>query len=163
MSAGVQLRDKFKFVTGLGPVVPSSAAPRWVSLKNYQHLTILVTVQNGTTVTGSAIGLSQATAVAGTGAKTLPFTRMWQNIDNAAGDAYTETAVSSNTFTTDSTNSKTLKYIIEVDAQDLDVQNGFDCVRATVGNATAATVSVEYILGVGYTGNVAKMPSAVVD
>ena len=41
----------------------------------------------------------------------------------------TETAVTNNTFTTSTTNSKLLRYVIDVLASDLDVDNGFDCIR----------------------------------
>lgn len=143
---GTRLVDKIKFLRALHSVTPSSSTPKWVSLKNYNHLTIIVAFKNATTVTGSAIALQQATAVAGTSAKALAFTKMWAIVDDASSAALTETAVSSNTFTTDATNSKTGFYIIEVDADDLDTNNGFDCVQATTGNATAATITVDYIL-----------------
>lgn len=162
--SGTRLVDKVKLVTALKPAIPSSASPAYVSLKDYNHLTIVVNVSNATTVTGSAITLNQATAVAGTSAKALGFTKMWSDIDCAAADALAQVAVVSNTFTTDATNSKVLKYVIEVDAADLDVTNGFNCVQVGVANATAATVSVEYILsGARFGGNVALMPSAILD
>jgi len=91
-------------------------------------------------VTGSTITLKQATAVAGTGEKALAFTRMLANIDTGASQTMVETAVSSNTFTTDTTNSKNLLYIIEVDSDALDVANGFDCIRVD-GTGHAATAS----------------------
>jgi hypothetical protein len=160
----MRLVDKLKPVIGLDPVVPSSSTPDYVSLKNYKHLTAIVLVKNATTVTGSAITLLQASAVAGTGEKALAFTKVWANTDTGAGDTLTETAVSSNTFTTNSTNSKNLMYVIEVDAQDLDIDNGFDCVRVGTGNATAATVTVLYILSQPrYSGSVGDLPSAIVD
>ena len=37
-------------------------------------------------------------------------------------------------------------YVIEVKAEDLDVNNGFDCIRAGTADATAATVTVTYFL-----------------
>ena len=51
-----------------------------------------------------------------------------------------ETAVTSNTFTTQTVNSKDSLYIIEVDSQELDVANGFDCIRVD-GTGHAATAS----------------------
>jgi len=52
--------------------------------------------------------------------------------------------------------------VIEVDASELDMANGFDCIRVGTGNATAATVTVLYILSnPRYAG--ASMPSAIVD
>lgn len=133
-----------KWVTGLAPFTPSTTTPDYVSLKNYNKLTVIILADNATTVTGSAITLKQATAVAGTGEKALAFTTQWANIDTAASDTLVETAVTSNTFTTDATDAKNLMYVIEVDAADLDVANSFDCVRVGTGDATASVLSVCY-------------------
>lgn len=112
----------------------------YVSMKGYQRCQIIISIADGTTVTGSTITLKQATAVAGTGEKALAFTRMLANTDYAASKTMTETAVTSNTFTTQTTNSKDSLYIIDVDASDLDVANGFDCLRVD-GTGHAATAS----------------------
>lgn len=112
----------------------------YVSMKGYQRCQIIISIADGTTVTGSTITLKQATAVAGTGEKALAFTRMLANTDYAASKTMVETAVTSNTFTTQTTNSKDSLYIIDVDASDLDVANGFDCLRVD-GTGHAATAS----------------------
>lgn len=112
----------------------------YVSMKGYQRCQIIISIADGTTVTGSTITLKQATAVAGTGEKALAFTRMLANTDYVASKTMTETAVTSNTFTTQTTNSKDSLYIIDVDASDLDVANGFDCLRVD-GTGHAATAS----------------------
>lgn len=164
MGSGLRLIDKQKFVEGLPPQTPSSSTPDYVSLKFYKHLTIVIQAKNATTVTGSAITLKQATDVAGTSEKALSFSKMWADVDTGAGDTLTETAVSSDTFTTNATNSKNLLYVIEVDASDLDVDNGFDCVRLGTGNATATVLNVLYILSEpSYAGDVGSLPSAIVD
>lgn len=164
MASGTRLIDRAKIVTGLDSIVPSTSTPDYVSLKAYNHLTVIILVSNATTVTGSAITLKQASAVAATGEKALAFTKMWQNLDTGATDTLVETAVTSSTFTTLTTNSKKAMYIIEVDATDLDVANSFDCVRAGTADATAATLTVLYILrGARYGGNVATFPSAILD
>jgi hypothetical protein len=147
MVSGTRFVDKSKFVCALHSILPSGAVPKWVSLKGYNHLTAIVTFKNATTVTGSAIGLSQATNVAGATPKVVPFTKTWANLDDAASVALTETAVVSNTFTTSAVNSKSGFYIIEVDADDLDINNGFDCIQVTVGNGVANAIEVDYILG----------------
>lgn len=163
MPSGIRLVDKLGVVQALAPTTPSGAAPAWISLKNAKALTIVISCKNATTVTGSAIALSQATAVAGTSAKSLAFTQAWRNIDTAAADGLASFAVTGNTFTTDNTNSKNLLYAIEVNPEDLDTANGFDCVRVTCGNATAATIDAMYLIQPFYSGNVAKMPSFIVD
>lgn len=156
------LVENMKIVTGLAPILPSTSTPDYVSLKNYQHLTVIILADNATTVTGSAITLKQATAVAGTSEKALGFSWVWANTDTAAGDTLTKTAVTSNTFTTDATNAKNLMYVIEVDASTLDLANGFDCVRAGTGNATASVLSVTYILSNSRFSD-ATPPAAITD
>lgn len=146
MNLNANLTEQIKIVEGLLGVVPSTSTPDYVSLKNFERALVLISVKNATAVTGSAITLKQATAVAGTGEKPLAFTKALRNLDTAAADALSEFAVSNNTFTTDNTNSKNLMYAIEVKAEDLDANGGFDCIRAGTGDATAATVTVTYLL-----------------
>lgn len=160
MNLNAGLSEQAKFVNGLLGVVPSTSSPAYVSLKNYERVTINILVKNATTVTGSAITLKQATAVAGTNEKALAFSKVKRNVDMGAGDTLTEVDVTSNTFTTDATNSKNLRYVIEVKAEDLDVNNGFDCIRVGTGDATAATVTVEYVL---WGRKYSTMPSAIAD
>jgi len=112
----------------------------YVSLKNHKKIQIIISIADGTTVTGSTITLKQATAIAGTNEKALAFTRMLANTDYATSKTMVETAVTSNTFTTQTVNSKDSLYIIEVDADALDVANGFDCIRVD-GTGHAATSS----------------------
>jgi hypothetical protein len=126
---------------------------KYVSLKNYRRVTVVIDILNGTTVTGTTVTLKQATAVAGTSEKALAFTRMLANTDVAAAQTMTETAVTSNTFTSDTTNSKSLRYIIEVDSEQLDTANGFDCFRVDCTGAANSTGTVGYILwGARYNG-----------
>lgn len=112
----------------------------YVSMKNFARARITIVIADGTTVTGSAITLKQATAIAGTSEKALAFTRMLANTDYAASKTMVETAVTSNTFTTQTMNSKDSVYIIDVDASDLDIANGFDCFRVDcTGHAATAS------------------------
>lgn len=139
--------------TAIGALATTVGDAAYVSLKNYRKVRVTIDVTNATTVTGGTVTLKQATAVAGTNEKALAFTRMLANIDVAAGQAMTETAVTNNTFTTDTTNSKRLRYVIDVDADDLDVANGFDCFRVDVAGMASATGQVSYDLyGARYSG-----------
>ena len=118
-------------------------------MKGYAKIAIEILVKNATTVTGSAITLKQAKTTGGASEKALAFSTIYENLDtenSSTGDTLTEAAVSSSTFTTNTTNNKSLYYLIEVDASDLDVVNGFTCVRLGTGDSTAATLSVTYHL-----------------
>lgn len=146
MQLNALLSEQVKFVTGLDSVVPSTSTPDYVSLKNWERICIIILQKNATTVTGSAITVKQATAVAGTSEKAVSFTKAYRNVDTGAADVLSEFTVTSDTFTTQSVNSKNAMYVIEIKAEDLDVNNGFDCIRAGTGDATAATITVLYAL-----------------
>jgi len=146
MQQFLRLLDKGKVVVGLAPITPSTSTPDYVSLKNYQKCTIIIVYDNDSTVTGSAITLKQATAVAATGEKTLGFTKQYANADISANDTLTETDVTSDTFTTDDTDNKNGIHLIEVDADDLDRDNNFDCLRAGTGDGANMVLAVIYVL-----------------
>lgn len=141
-----RLSDEVFPVTGLAPITPSSSTPDYVSLRGYSGLTAIIIADNGSTVTGSAITLKQASAVDGTGEKALEFDTVLANVDTGAASTLVETAVTSDTFTTDTTDAKNLLYVIDVPLDNLDTANGFDCVRVGTGNAANTVVSVIYLL-----------------
>jgi hypothetical protein len=164
MSGSINILDRLHVVEGLAPVVPSSSTPDYVSLKDARCAGVLIHAKNATTVTGSAITLLQAKTVAGGGEKALPFTAYYVKADTAAADApWTKVTATSNTFTTDATDSKNALYFIPVDPASLDVTAEFDCIRAGTANATAATISVLYLIEPKFGGNPALMKPAIVD
>lgn len=155
MNLNTRLDEQVALVQATSMVALTSTAgdASYVSLKNYAGAMVTIDVLNGSTVTGGVVTLAQAKAVAGTGEKALAFTRMLANTDVGAGQAMTETAVSSSTFTTGTTNSKRLRYVIDVKASDLDANNGFDCLRVDVDSMANAIGLVSYVLyGARYNG-----------
>ena len=76
------LHETVKIVRGFTPVATGSNSGDWVSLKGYYACQVQLWITNATTVTGSAVTFAQATAVAGTGTKTLTFPgTYWKNED----------------------------------------------------------------------------------
>ena len=157
-----RLTDKVKIVMGCAPAALTSTAGDgdYVSLKGYRKCTIVIAILNGTTVTGGAITLLQATSVAGGSAKALSFSTALRNIDCAAADALASFTVSSDTFTTDATNAKQLLYVIDVDASQLDVANGFDCLRVDSASMANAVGCALYFL---HPQRYSSAPSAITD
>ena len=146
---GLNLTDAAKIVYGspiIGALATTNGDCDYVSLKNFSRCTVVIAVDNATTVTGGAVTLKQATAVAGTDEKALAFAKMYANLDVAASDTLVETAVTSDTFTTLTTDNKNALYVIEINAADLDVANGFDCLRVDVLLMANAVGFVQYIL-----------------
>lgn len=163
MQGGIQLADRFALVEGLAPATPSTSTPDYISLKDVRSLEVIVVVKNGSTVTGSAITLKQATAVAGTSEKALAFTSYFANTDTSATSVMSAATAASNTFTTNTTNSKNLMYRIPVDPATLDLANSFDCLRAGTADAANTVVGVYYLIEGKYAGRATTHPNYIVD
>ena len=58
-------------VMGLAPITPSSSTPDYVTLRDYDRLTVLIQVANGSNPADGNISFKQATDAAGTGEKAL--------------------------------------------------------------------------------------------
>ena len=162
INANAMLHEQAKIVYGLGPQTPSTSTSDFVSLKGYERCSCIITVLNGTTVTGSAVTLNQATDVANSGGKALAFSTQYANTDCAASDTLVETAVTSNTFTTSTTNSKQLMHVIDIKPTDLDVAGGFDCLAVKMATGVNMVASVVFVL---YPARYAKATpaSAIID
>ncbi len=133
--------------TAIAPIDITGAATQgdWISLKQYGHLTIVL-IQGAWAGGTPAVTLEQATAVAGTGNKTLGFTKRWTQV-GLTGTGYTETAVTSDTFNLPAV-ANTIN-VLEVSASDLDTANDFDCVSVLVASpgANADLLAVLYLVG----------------
>lgn len=115
---------------------------KYVSLKNYRHLTIII--HSGAWAGGTAaVSLLQASDVSATGAKALGFSYQWTG--TVASGALTKTAVTSDTFNISVANTL---HVIEVDSDTLDADNAFDCVTLVVATPGANNdyYNVDYIL-----------------
>lgn len=117
---------------------------QYVSLKNYNHLSIII--KQGAWAGGTpAVTLTQATAIAGTGAKAAPIPYQWQKAGLAASQ-FVRTAVVSDTFNLPAT-ANTIT-VLEIDAEQLDSSNDFDCVRVSIASpgANADLLDITYVL-----------------
>jgi hypothetical protein len=159
ITLNAQLTEQVSIAQVLSNTTPSTTTPRRVSMKGYTRATVVINGLNATTVTGSAITLKQTTDIANanTDEKAVAFTTVLANLDVGASNVLVPTAVSNNTFTTTTVNSKEYQYIIEVTADMLDITGGFDCLRLGTGNAVATTISAEVILWGARYGKVVPM------
>lgn len=159
------LAEQTKIVVGGGPVLLNTAGitGQYVSMKNYNHLTAIITLAPASGTDTSAITLSQATAIAGTSAKALPFSWVWKNGAPGTTDTLVKTAVVSNSITT-SAAAALEQYVIELDAADMDVAGGFDCVSVNMTDpgSVSTPASVIYILSEARYRQ-ATLPSAILD
>jgi hypothetical protein len=152
--------SKQKFLRAGEPKNWTGAAlpDKYVSLKNYKRLTIII--NTGAWAAGTAaVTLKQATTVAGANTKALSFLKQFN--DKVADGALVETAVVGDTFNLDTANKL---WVIEVDAESLDVANLFDCVSLAIASPGANNdfYSVEYVLS-GARFEESQPPSPLVD
>ncbi len=155
--------ENIKVVYGSEPKNYTGAAGNsdYVSLKNYDRVAIVI--QTGAWAGGTAaVTLTQATDVSGSGAKALSFANQWTY--QSAGftvDALAKTAVAGDTFNLATANTV---HVIEVEASDLDLAGGFDCLRVSIASPGANNdfygVMI-YLHGSRYPQ--ATPPSAIVD
>jgi hypothetical protein len=164
-----RLLDRAQIVEGFAPVDLQAAANDgdWVSLKNYNHVTVIFHKKAGTAGDDPTLTLEQATAVAGTSAKGLNFTRIFTKQGaalNAVGTFTEVTQTAASTYTDATSAEVAAIWVVEIDAQDLDVNGGFDCVRARVADVggNAQLGSLLYILTEARFG-ASPMPSAIID
>ena len=113
--------------------ITGGQAGDWISMKGYQKLQFLIITEAWAAGT-SAITLNQATDVAGTGAKALTYAKHWLSTTYSleAAPLWVQTA---GTLTLPNTANQA--YLIEVDADSLDADNAFDCVKIIFGTPGA--------------------------
>jgi hypothetical protein len=143
-----QLIQNAHIVRGLAPQDVSGAVTvDSISLKNYQHVTIVIEVAKGAGTETAAVALTQDTSVTPTGSvKALEFDYQWKTADCATTDVPVLTAVTSDTFTLGGVANKNSIHVIEIDSDKLDVDGGFDCLTVTVATLVTGVASVLYIL-----------------
>lgn len=164
------LLEKLQIAQGFLPVDMQTGANAgdWVSLKNYGRCAVVLFKAVGTAGDDPTITLSQATDVAGTDVKELNFTRVdkKQAATNllAVGTFTTVTQDAGNTFTHADLAEQAAIIVIDIKAEDLDIENGFDCIRASVADigSNAQLGAMLYILHEPRYGSV-PLPSAIAD
>jgi len=160
----MQLVEKCGIESAQVPIDINAAAKNgtFISLKNFNHVTVVI-VQGAWAGGTPALTARQAPDVAGTAAKAAPLSFYWQKAAVAAGQ-FTKTAVVSNTFNLPATANTVT--VLEIDAEELDVTNGFDCFQIQSGTpgANADLLSMFYILSEPrYNGAGITMPDAKID
>lgn len=108
----------------------------WVAMKDFNHLTVIFFKGIGTAGDNAIVTLQQATDNAGSGAKALTFTEIWrkQAVDTQTIGQFTKTTqAAANTFTNTNAVEQAL-WVLEIDADMLDVDNGFKYVRLTLND-----------------------------
>ena len=159
------LLDDIDIIEGFPPVDLQTGANNgdYVSLKNYAGCLVMFHSGVGSNGEDPTLTLQQASDVAGTGVKSLTFTVIFRKqaatslASTAVWTRTTQTAA--NTYTNTDAAEQSALWVVDVKASDLDVDGGFDVIRATVadvGGAGAQPGSLHYIL---YGARIARAPA----
>lgn len=130
--------DKLDLVSGIVPInIGSARSSDVISMKNHGRCAIYFHKAAGSASEDPTITLLQASSVAPSNAKALNFTEVytkqgtlssvgtWTKVTQAAGNTYTNATASENEAL----------WVIDIKAEDLDVDNGFDCIQVTIADA----------------------------
>jgi hypothetical protein len=169
MSQNNLLVEEAQIVAAIIPVDSQTGANNgdWVSMKNYDRCTVIVFKAAGVAGDDPVITIKQATDVSGTGAKALNFTRVDAKVgaQTGIGTFTTVTQAAGNTYTDLVSAEAQGLFAIEFKSEDLDVNNGFDCLQLSVpdtGAAGAQLLCGLYVLRGARYGSV-PTPSAIID
>lgn len=160
--------EKNQIAAGFVPVSMATAPTEdWVSMKDYGRMAIVFFKAAGTAGDDPTLTLEQATAVAGTSAKALNFTRIdvKQGADLfAVGEFTTIIQAAANTYTDDTSAEEQAIWVLDVKAEDLDVVGGFDCIRASISDI-GTNAQLGCLLYLGHEPRYAKdpLPSMITD
>lgn len=161
------LVERAQIVPAFLPVDINGAAQTgdWVSLKNFQKCTILLIGAAGSSGTDVTMTVQQATDVSGTGAKALNFTRIdakeAASSLTAVGQFTTTTQSAANTYTTTNNEQLAQVYAVTINAEDMDLDNDFDCLNVSVNAGNAAKVMVGLYILEGAKFGTDPLPSAI--
>jgi len=135
------LAETTQIVSGFIPVDMQTAANTgdYVSLKNYNHVAVVLFKAVGTAGDDPTLTIVQATDVTNSlsDAKALNFTTVWTEqatVLTATGTFTKNTQTAANTYTEATSAEDAAIWMVEFDAQDLDLANDFDCIMASVGD-----------------------------
>ena len=138
--SGPRFCQRFNIIEGFPCVDLQTAANNgdWVSFKQYNHIAIVFVSGVGTAGDDPTLTVVQATSAAGAGGKALNFTDIMikQAATSLAGTgSFTHTTqAAANTYTSATAAEQSLIWVVEFDASDLDSDNGFIFLRATVAD-----------------------------
>lgn len=134
--------ERFQIVEGFPAVDLATGANSgdWISLKHAKRVAVVFTSGVGTAGDDPTLTIQQATAVAGTSAKALniptasAFSKQAATNLSAVSAWSTAATISTNTLTNDTSAEQSALWVVEFTPDELDIDNGFDCIRATVAD-----------------------------
>ena len=148
MSVNLHFVEKNQVVSAFLPVAMNAGAPSidWVSMKGYGRCAIVFFKAIGTAGDDPTITLLQSQVVAGSNSKALNITRVDKKqaatnllstgtfTKSTSGSPASHDTFSTNTWTNSDLAEQAAVVVIDIKAEDLDIDNGFDCVSFTIAD-----------------------------
>lgn len=170
MSPNAKILEQLNIVSGFVPLALTTARTGDViSLKNYRRACVVFFKAAGTAGDDPTITVLQGTDVAFGTNKALNFTTIYtkQGADLTAVGSWTKvTQAAGNTYTDATSAEVQAIWAIEFDAEDLDIANNYDCIRASISDVgtNAQLGCLLYLLGDPAQMSAPEdMPSAITD
>jgi hypothetical protein len=163
--------ERMQIAAAIAPQALTTARTGYVaSFKNYRRILVVFFKGIGTAGDDPTITLLQGTDIAFGTSKAINFTKVWTKMDlTKLSDVgqWTETTQSAANTYTDATSAEQMAiWAIEVKAEDLDVDNGYDCIRASISDVgTNAQYGCVFYIGLDplYPASPANMRSMIAD
>jgi hypothetical protein len=133
----MKLVENAQIVAGFVPFdLQTQRIADWVSLADFNHLSVIFFKGTGTDGDDPVITLEQATDNAGSGAKALTFTEIWrkQAADVQTVGQFTKTTQAAADSYTNTDGHQQAIWVLEIDADMLDVDGGFDHIRVSLND-----------------------------
>ena len=171
MNPNVSLLEQIQIVSGFAPAnLTTARTGDVVSLKNYRRCLVLFHKAIGTANDDPTLTIEQGTDVAFGTNKALNFTTLYVKQDPTTladvGQWTKVTQSAANTYTDTTSAERQCLWAVEFMAEDLDIANGYDCIRAKISDVgtNAQYGDILYILGDPVQiAPPASMPSAIID
>jgi len=130
--------DKVDIVSGIVPInIGSARSSDVITLKNYGRCAIVFHKAAGSASEDPTLTVLQAVSITPSSAKALNFTTVYtkQGTLNAVGTWTKTVQAAGNTYTNTTASENEAVWVIDIKAEDLDVDNGFDCLQVTIADA----------------------------
>lgn len=139
MNPNMSILEYMQICEGILPIALTTARTgRVVSLKNYRRCLVVLYKGIGTAGDDPTITLAQGTDIAFGTTKALTFTKIYVKQDltklSDVGQWTKVTQAAAATYTDLTSAEQAAIWAIDIKAEDLDINGGYDCIRASIGD-----------------------------
>lgn len=134
----LHILEKLDLFDGIVPInLGSARSSDVISFKNFGRMAIVFYKAAGSASEDPTLTVLQATSITPSNAKALNFTEVWTKQGTLSSVAtWTKTTqAAGNTYTNATASENQAIWVIDISADMLDVDNGYDCIQVTIADA----------------------------